>query len=96
MEQIPNKKAEENADITKKTWCTNYPFSQRIVFDPGTKFMPEFTKMCQNGYVLKRKLITTRNPQSNAIIEQIHLNIGIIIHTFDVSNISNNVNGMAF
>ena len=52
--------------------------------------MAEFAKMCQNDYVLKRKPITTRNPQSNAIIKQIHQNIGDIIRTFDVSNIVNN------
>ena len=67
--QIPNKTAAEIADITKKTWFTRYPLPQQIVFDPSTKFMAEFAKMCQNYYDLKRKHITTRNPQSNAIIE---------------------------
>ena len=52
--------------------------------------MDEFSKMCQNDYDLKRKPITTRNPQSNAIIELIHQNIGNIIRTFYVSNIVNN------
>ena len=56
----------------------------------GAKFMAEFAKMCQNDYGLKRKPITTRNPRSNAIIEQIHQNIGNIIRTFDVSKIVNN------
>ena len=46
--------------------------------------------MCQNDYGLKRKPITTRNPQSNATIERIHQTIGNIIRTFDVSNIVNN------
>ena len=46
--------------------------------------------MCQNDYGLKRKPITTKNPQSNAIIKRIHQNIGNIIRTFDVSNIVNN------
>ena len=62
----------------------------QFVFDRGTKFMAEFAKMCHNDYVLKRKPITTRNPQSNAIIERIHQTIGNIIRTFDVSNIVNN------
>ena len=48
------------------------------------------SKMCQNYYVLKRKPITIRNPQSNAIVERIHQTIGNIIRTFDVSNIVNN------
>ena len=46
--------------------------------------------MCQNEYGLKNKPITTRNPQSNAIIERIHQTIGNIIRIFDVSNIVNN------
>ena len=90
MAQIPNKTAAEIADITKKTWLTCYPLPQWIVFDCGTEFMAELSKMCQNEYGLKRKPITTRNPQSNAIIERIHKTIGNIICTFDVSNIVNN------
>ena len=88
--QIPNKNAAEIADITKKTWFTRYPFQQRIVFDRGTEFMAEFSKMCHNDYGLKSNPITTRNPQSNAIIKLIHQTIGNIIRTFDVSNIVNN------
>ena len=75
MAQIPNKTAAEIADITKKTWFTRYPLPQQIVFDRSTKFMAEFAKMCHNDYGLKRKPITTRNPQSNAIIERIHQTI---------------------
>ena len=60
------------------------------MFDRGTKSMAEFAKMCQNDYGLKRKAIATSNPQSNAIIERIHQNIGNIIRAFDVSNIVNN------
>ena len=69
MAQIPNKTAAEIADITKKTWFTRYPLPQQIVFDRGTKFMSEFAKIYQNDYGLRRKPITTRNPQSNAIIK---------------------------
>ena len=60
------------------------------MFDRGTEFMAEFSQLCHNEYGLKSKPITTRNPQSNAIIERIHQTIGNIIRTFDVSNIVNN------
>ena len=90
MAQITNKTAAEIADITEKTWFIRYPLPQRIVFDRGTEFMAEFAKMCHNDYVLKRKPIMTRNPQSNAIIELVHQTIGNIIRKFDVSNIVNN------
>ena len=62
LAQIPKKTATEISDITKKTWFTHYPLPYRIVFDRGTKFMAEFSKMCQNNYGLKRKHITTRKP----------------------------------
>ena len=38
----------------------------------------------------KKKPITTRNPQSNAIIKRIHQTIVNIIRTFDLSNIVKN------
>ena len=75
---------------THLTWFTRYPLLQRIVFDRGTEFLAEFSKMCHNDYGLKRKHITTSNPQSNAIIERIHQTIGNIIRTFEVTNIVNN------
>ena len=90
MAQTPNKTAAEIADITEKTWFNRYPLLQWIVFDRSTKFMAEFSKRCQNYYGPKRKPTTTRNPQYNAIIEQIHQTIGNIISKFDVSNIVNN------
>ena len=49
--------------------------------------MAEFAKMVRNDYGLKTKPITTRNPQSNAIIERVHQTIGNIIRTFDVKHI---------
>ena len=90
MAQISNKTAAEIADITKKTWFTRYPLPQQILFGSGTKFMAEFSKMCQHDYGLKRKPIKTRKPQSNTTIRRIHQTIGNIIRTFDVSNIVNN------
>ena len=61
MSQITNKTATEITDIAKKTWFTCYPLPQRIVFDRGTKFMDEFSKMCHNDYGLKRKHINGEN-----------------------------------
>jgi transposase InsO family protein len=84
MAQIENKTAANVADICETTWFTRYPLPQRITLDRGTEFMAEFAKMVKNDYGLKLKPITTRNPQSNAIIERVHQTIGNIIRTFDV------------
>ena len=50
--KCPIKTATEIEYITENTWFTRYPLSQRIEFDRGTKFMAEFSKMCQNYYDL--------------------------------------------
>ena len=48
MAQIPNKTAAEIVYITEKTWFNRYTIPQWIVFDRGTEFMAEFSKLCQN------------------------------------------------
>ena len=48
--------------------------------------MDEFSKLCQDNHGLKRKPITTRNPQFNSIIKKIHQTIGNIVRALDVSN----------
>ena len=51
--------------------------------------MEEFSKMWREDFGIKRRPITTRNPQSNAIIEYIHQTIENIIRTFNVKKINN-------
>jgi hypothetical protein len=38
--------------------------------------------MIKNGYGIKGKPITVKNPQANAIIERVHQVVGNIIRTF--------------
>ena len=82
MKEIQNKEAINIANIVEQTWLTRYPWPTIINFDRGTEFMAEFAKMVKDDYGIKRKPITKRNPQANAIIERIHQTIGNIIHTF--------------
>ena len=96
MAQIPNKTTAEIAYINKKTWFTLYPLPQRTVFDRGTEFMAEFSKMCQNNYGLKRKPVTTINHKYNAIIERIHQMIGNIIHTLTCPTLLTTIHGQEF
>jgi hypothetical protein len=42
--------------------------------------------MLKNDYGIKRKPITVRNAQANAIVERIHRVIGNIIHTFELQD----------
>lgn len=42
--------------------------------------------MCREDYGLKRKPITTRNPQANAIVERVHQTVGNMIRTQQVQS----------
>ena len=49
--------------------------------------MEEFTLMLNSDYVIKKKPITTWNPQANGVIEHIHQTIGNILRTFLIKEI---------
>ena len=84
MRQIPNKRADTVSNIVEQAWLTRYPWPSQIVYDKGTEFMAEFADMVQNDYGIKKRGITTRNPQANAIIERVHQTLGNIVRTFEV------------
>ena len=48
--------------------------------------MAEFIEMITRDYGVKKKTITTRNPQANAVVERVHQTIGNAIRTMDVYN----------
>ena len=65
-------------------WLNRYPWPQEVVLDRGTEFMAEFSKMIQEDYGVKKKPISKRNPQANAIVERVHQTIGNMIRTFKI------------
>ena len=48
--------------------------------------MKEVIPMLEKDYGITRRLITTRNPQANSILERAHQTIGNILRTFQVNN----------
>ena len=56
-----------------------------MTYDKGTEFMGDFAQMIQDDYGIKKRPITKRNPQANAIIERIHQTIGNMIRTFEIT-----------
>jgi transposase InsO family protein len=87
MREILNKEVITIANLVEQTWFTRYPWPSQVIFDRGKEFMGEFTKMVQRDYGVKRKPITTQNPQANSIIERVHQTIGNIIRTFQIGQI---------
>jgi len=56
-----------------------------VVFDNGNEFTLEFHELLRS-YGIQAKATSVKNPQSNAIVERIHLTIGDSLRAMDLSN----------
>ena len=63
---------------------TRYPWPTEVRMDRGSEFAAEVAATLKDEYGFARKIITTRNPQSNGIIERIHQVVGDMIRTRDI------------
>jgi hypothetical protein len=77
MIEVPYKSAASIIKAFHDIWLCQYPRPQMARFHNGNEFKAEFRQTCRN-FGLKAKPTSTYNPQSNGIIEQIHLVIGNI------------------
>jgi transposase InsO family protein len=61
------------ANIVEREWLSRYPWPTQVTFDRGSEFIGhDFRDMLVKDYGIKRKSITVRNPQANAIVERVH------------------------
>jgi len=86
MKQVEDKEAITVAEVVEQTWLTRYPWPTQIVYDKGSEFMGDFAQMVEKDYGIKRRGITVRNPQANAIIERIHQTIANSIRTMQLQD----------
>ena len=85
VRQISEKKAITVAHVVETTWLTRYPLPNILIYDRGSEFMGDFANMIKNDYPdIKKRPITVRNPQANAIIERIHQTLGNMLRTFEL------------
>ncbi len=84
MRTLKRKDSGTTANIVEQTWLSRYLQPQEIVYDRGKEFMGDFATMISNDYGIKKRPITTRNPQANAMIERIHQTMGNILRTFEL------------
>jgi hypothetical protein len=70
IKQYDDKKSITVTNIIEQEWLTHYPQLSLITLDCGSEFIgQDFRDMCVNDYGIKRKVISTQNPQVNAIVE---------------------------
>jgi len=84
LQQTPNLRSDTVSNIVEQEWLCRYPWPTQITYDRHGSFVgTEFQDMLDD-YGIKRKPITVRNPQANAICERVHQVIGNIIRTFEL------------
>ena len=79
--EIPAKTADVVINVFETTWLTRYPFPSDVVMDRGVEFMGEFRMALRQEYGARCKIITTRNPQANSMVERAHKTITSMIRT---------------
>jgi transposase InsO family protein len=72
------------ANIAKEEWFSRYPWPTQVISDCGSEFIGHEFKKMLNDYGVKKKAISRRNLQANAIVERVHQTIGNIIQTVEI------------
>ena len=70
------------ANIVEQQWFCRYPWLTQVNFDRDSEFIEHDFQDMLKDYGVKKKPITTRNPQANVIVERNHQVIANIICTF--------------
>jgi transposase InsO family protein len=71
-------------DILEQRWLNRYPRPTAVVLDRGKEFMAEVRQTLMHDYGIQRKLITTRNPQANAMVERAHQTLHSMLATKEI------------
>ena len=82
--EIPTKRADYIANYLEMTWLTRYPWPTEIIMDRGKEFAAEVRELINTEYGINKKLITTRNPQANAVVERVHKTVHQMIDSMDI------------
>ena len=70
--------------LVNKTWFSQYPCCQQVIYDNGSEFKHHFESLCDT-YGIKRKPTSVKNPQANAILERVHQVIMVRLHTAEIN-----------
>ena len=70
--------------LVNKTWFSQYPRCQQVIYDNGSEFKLHFEAICDT-YGIKHKPTIVKNPQENAILERVHQVIMAMLRTSKIN-----------
>ena len=84
--EVDRKRADYIANHLEMAWLSRYPWPTEIVMDKGNEFAKEIQEFLAEEYGIKRKIITSRNPQSNSMVERCHKTLGNMIDSLGIKD----------
>jgi hypothetical protein len=69
--------------LVNRTWFSRYHHCQHIIYDNASEFKLHFEALC-DSYGIKRKPTSVKNPQANAILEQVHQIIMMMLRNAEI------------
>jgi hypothetical protein len=69
--------------LVNRIWFSRYPCCQHIIYDNGSEFKLHFEALC-DSYGIKFMPTSVKNPQANAILEQVHQIIMTMLCTAEI------------
>ena len=82
--EIPDKSSESISLLVDRMWLNRYPRPLQVSFDQGGEFTGDEFQDLLKSYGIKPKPSTSRNPQSNGVIERVHQTLHNMLRTFDL------------
>ena len=82
--EIPDKTSETIALLVDRIWSSQYPQPAYVSYDQGGEFTGNEFHELIISYGMKSKPSTSRNPQSNGVIERVHQTVHNMLRTFDL------------
>jgi hypothetical protein len=79
--EIPGKRADIIMNVLEFPWLSCYPRPTTVITDSGQEFYAEVEHSLKNDYGITRRVITTRNPQANSILERAHKTLHNMLST---------------
>ena len=83
VKDVRDKTATAAMEAFDDVWLSRYPRPQFIGFDNGSEYKGVFKELCTN-YGIQPKLSLSYNPQSNGIVERVHLVLTDMLRTAEV------------
>jgi len=84
--EIMHKHADHIANHPEISWLTQHPWSTEIVMDKGREFALEVADLLKSECGAHRKIVTSRNPQANSMVERCHQTLANMIHTRQIGD----------